>query len=283
MKASYKGIFTEERALFQAQNISVAESVFDVGESPLKHSRDTEVSGTVFKGKYPLWYSSGTFVHDSTFAEGARAALWYTNDIRICDTLYAAPKGIRKCRNVTLTNVNFTDAPETLWSCRDVRISGVTVKGDYLAKDCENMVIEGLTLDGKYSFDGCRNVTISNSTIIGRDAFWNCENITVKNCRISGEYLGWNTKNLTLIDCTIESLQGMCYIGNLVLKRCKLINTTLAFEYSTVDADICGSIDSVINPLGGIIRADSIGELTLDEQQVDVRRTQIILRDKCAV
>ena len=149
--------------------------------------------------------------------------------------------------------------------------------------NCENMEIDGLTLDGKYSFDGCKNVVIRNSRIVGRDAFWNCENITVENCNISGAYLGWNTKNLTLINCTIESLQGMCYIENLVLKNCTLVNTTLAFEYPTVDADIVGGIDSVINPSGGIIRADSIGELTLDEEQVDVSKTEIVIRNKMAM
>ena len=60
------------------------------------------------------------------------------------------------------------------------------------------------------------------------------------------------------------------------MKNCRLLNTTLAFEYSTVDLDIRGGIDSVINPSGGIIRADSIGELTLDPARVDVSRTQII-------
>ncbi len=283
MKDLYRGTFLEERALFKASDILVADSVFDVGESPMKHSKNTETVGTIFKGKYPLWYSDGVNVHDSTFAEGARAALWYTNGLTISDTLYAAPKGIRRCSDITLTNVDFTNAPETLWACRNVKMNNVMVKGDYLAMNCENMEINGLTLDGKYSFDGCKNVTIRNSRIMGRDAFWNCENITVENCCINGEYLGWNTKNLTLINCTIESLQGVCYIENLVLKNCTLVNTTLAFEYSTVDADINGSIDSVINPSGGIIRADSIGELTLDENEVDVSRTKIILKNKVAV
>lgn len=65
---------------------------------------------------------------------------------------------------------------------------------------------------------GCHNVTIRNSNILSKDAFWNSENITVYDSFISGEYLGWNAKNLTLINCTIESLQGMCYIDNLVMK-----------------------------------------------------------------
>ena len=73
----------------------------------------------------------------------------------------------------------------------------------------------------------------------------------------------------------IESLQGMCYIDNLVMKNCRLLNTTLAFEYSQADVEIVGSVDSVFNPRGGIIRADRIGELILDGRKVKVDQTKI--------
>ncbi|MCH5156239.1 MAG: DUF3737 family protein, partial [Clostridiales bacterium] len=117
-----------------------------------------------------------------------------------------------------------------------------------------------------------------NSRLLTKDAFWNCENVTVYDSFISGEYLGWNAKNLTLINCTIESLQGMCYIENLVLKNCKLLNTTLAFEYSTVQADIDGSIDSVLNPNGGRICADKIDKLIIEKDKVDPNKTVIVCR-----
>ena len=71
----------------------------------------------------------------------------------------------------------------------------------------------------------------------------------------------------------------MCYIDNLVMKNCKLINTTLAFEYSTVEADITSRIDSVLNPSGGTIKADSIGELTIEKDKVDPGKTVVICRD----
>ena len=87
-------------------------------------------------------------------------------------------------------------------------------------------------------------------------------------------------KNLTLINCTIESLQGMCYIDNLVMKNCKLINTTLAFEYSSVDAKIHGTIDSVLNPSSGVIRADEIKELTVEKDKVDPSKTKIFCTGK---
>ena len=102
---------------------------------------------------------------------------------------------------------------------------------------------------------------VHNAKMLSKDAFWNTENVTVYDSFISGEYLGWNAKNLTLINCTIESLQGMCYVENLVLKNCRLLHTTLAFEYSTVNAEITGKADSILNPKGGTIRADAIGTL----------------------
>ena len=141
------------------------------------------------------------------------------------------------------------------------------------------MEFENFNLVGNYSFDGCKNIVVRNSKLLSKDAFWNSENITVYNSFISGEYLGWNSKNLTLVNCTVESLQGMCYIENLVMKNCKLLNTTLAFEYSTVDAEIAGHIDSVKNPSGGVIRAESIGELIMEEDKVDIDKTRIICKD----
>ena len=68
----------------------------------------------------------------------------------------------------------------------------------------------------------------------------------------------------------------MCYIDNLVMKNCKLINTTLAFEYSSVDADINSKIDSVMNPSSGIIRAEHIDNLILEKDKIDPSKTKII-------
>ena len=141
-----------------------------------------------------------------------------------------------------------------------------------------NMVLRDFQLVGNYSFDGVKNMEIHNARMLSKDAFWNSENVTVYDSFISGEYLGWNAKNLTLINCTIESLQGMCCIDNLVMKNCKLLNTTLAFECSTVDADITGKIDSVMNPSGGVIRADRIDELIVEKDKVDPAKTKIICR-----
>lgn len=254
---------TGERALFMSKDLAVFDSVFADGESPLKESENIELYDSLFRWKYPLWYCNHVRAERCTWFDMARAGVWYTNDISVTDTIIEAPKNFRRCDGVTLKNVNFPNAEETLWNCQNVTLDHVTATGDYFAMNCKNMKLDHFELIGNYSFDGVQNMEIRNARLLSKDAFWNTDNVTVYDSFISGEYLGWNAKNLTLINCTIESLQGMCYIDNLVMKNCKLINTTLAFEYSTVDAEIVSNITSVMNPSGGTITADHIVELIL--------------------
>ena len=63
------------------------------------------------------------------------------------------------------------------------------------------------------------------------------------------------------------------------MKNCRLINTTLAFEYSRVEADIVGKIDSVLNPSGGSITADHIDELIIEPSRVDPHAVRITCRE----
>ena len=256
MKEIKQGFYEGERSLFQGKDLRIVDTIFGEGESPLKESRNIELLGSMFRWKYPLWYAKDITAKDCTWFEMARAGVWYSDHILIEDTLIEAPKNFRRCQDLTLRRVSIPNAAETLWHCQDVQLDQVVAKGDYFAMNCENMKIDGLTLYGNYSFDGVKNVEVRNSKLLSKDAFWNSDHVTVYNSFISGEYLGWNAKNLTLINCTVESLQGMCYIDNLVMKNCKLLNTTLAFEYSTVEADISSKIDSVLNPSGGTIYAD---------------------------
>lgn len=267
---------TGERALFAARDCEIEETIFDDGESPLKESRNISLRACMFKWKYPLWYAKEIDVRDSTWFDMARAGVWYSERVRVTDCAIEAPKNFRRCHDLTLRHVSFANAAETLWECDGVTLSDVTAKGDYFAMNSRNMTADNLTLYGNYSFDGCRNLTVRNSRLLSKDAFWNCEDVRAENCFISGEYLGWNTKRLTLVDCTVESLQGLCYVEDLVLRNCRLLNTTLAFEYSTVDAEIVGRVDSVKNPTSGKIVADEIGELILESERIDPAKTEIL-------
>ena len=273
-------IYTGERPLFGSKNLRIIDTVFDKGESPLKEGSNLELSGCLFRWKYPLWYCNGVKADGCTWFDMARAGVWYTSDIEVNNAIIQAPKNFRRSRGIKLTDVAFTDAKETLWSCTDVTLKNVSAsKADYFLMNCSDLDIDGLTLDGNYSFDGVKRATIRNSRLLTKDAFWNSKNVTVYDSFISGEYLGWNSQDLTFVNCTIESLQGMCYIDRLKIVNCKLINTTLAFEYSSVDAELTGKVDSVFNPASGRIEADSIGELIIEKDKVDPARTVILAKD----
>ena len=275
MRVITQKFLTGERALFQGSDLKIYDTTFADGESPLKESRNIELYGSMFKWKYPLWYSRDIQMEDCVLFEMGRAGIWYTENISMKNCTIDAPKTFRRTNGIKLSGVTMPNAGETLWNCDQVEMNHVIAKGDYFAMNSSNMMIDGFRLTGNYSFDGVKNVEIHNARMLSKDAFWNSENVTVYDSFISGEYLGWNAKNLTLINCTIESNQGMCYIDNLVMKNCRLLNTTLAFEYSTVDVRVSNTIDSVLNPMGGKIQAGNIKELIMEADKVDVTKTVI--------
>ena len=268
--------FKGERPLFAESDLYIEDTIFAEGESPLKESKNIKMQGSMFQWKYPLWYSKNVVAEDCTWFEMGRAGVWYTDDLTVNRALIEAPKNFRRCHRLSLNHVSMPNAAETLWHCDGVTMDDVMAKGDYFAMNSQNMKISNFELVGNYSFDGAKNVEVHHAKMLSKDAFWNSENVTVYDSFISGEYLGWNAKNLTLINCTIESLQGMCYIENLVMKNCRLLNTTLAFEYSTVDVEVQGRVESILNPTSGIIRADSIGELIMEKDRIDTGKTQIV-------
>ncbi|WP_028235760.1 DUF3737 family protein [Pseudobutyrivibrio sp. MD2005] len=276
MKEYRQQFFSGERALYAEDGARIYDSIFDDGESPLKESKNIELYSSQFKWKYPIWYSNNVLVTNCNWFEMARSGVWYTNNITVKDSLITAPKNFRRCDGVTLENVNLTNAEETFWNCKNIKLNNVTAKGHYFAMNSENIEVDNFKLDGNYSFDGAKNITVRNSVLLSKDSFWNTENVTVYDSYICGEYLGWNSKNLTFVNCTIESLQGLCYIDNLTMKNCKLINTTLAFEYAKeIDAEITTKIDSVFNPVSGTISAPEIETLIVEKDMVNPDSTKI--------
>lgn len=273
MKTIDQQMLTGERALFKSRDLFITNSIFADGESPLKESSDISIDSSIFKWKYPLWYCENIQVKNSTMLEMARSGIWYTHHISIHDSVIEAPKMFRRASDIHLEHVNLPNAQETLWNCKDIHLSHVTARGDYFGMNSEDISIDDFTLVGNYAFDGAKNVEVRNAKLISKDAFWNCENVTVYDSLIIGEYLGWNSKNITFINCSIESNQGMCYMDHLMIENGKIINTDLAFEYSTVDVTATTIIDSVKNPISGSIKAKDIGELILDDEEIVAANT----------
>lgn len=256
-----------ERPLFESHHLVLDNVTITDGESAVKESSDIIVRNCLFIGKYPLWHIHGFEVCNTRFAVEARSALWYSDNLKMRDTLIEAPKMFREMHDLELTDVTITDADETFWRCKDIVITNLKLHdGTYPFMFSENIKINGLHTDSRYVFQYVRNVEIHNAKIITRDAFWETENVTVYDSFIDSEFLGWHSRNLRFVRCHIAGTQPLCYIDNLILEDC-IMDTScdLAFEYSDVQADIKGHIHSVKNPRSGEIVADSIGEIILDK------------------
>lgn len=272
--------FGGERPLFAARDLRLEHVAIHAGESALKCTRNIEAVDCRFEGKYPFWHTDGFRIEKCLFTEGARAALWYSRDCVMTDTLVEAPKMFREMKGVDLTRVRIPDAQETLWHCSDVRLRDVEVaNADYLFMHCRNIDIENYRQQGNYSFQYCADVVIRNARIDSKDAFWNTENVTVYDSELTGEYLGWHSRNLRLVNCRISGTQPLCYAHGLILENCTFAHDCdLAFEDSELRADIRGSITSVKNPRTGSITSDSIGEIILDEHVLDPADCKISVR-----
>lgn len=261
--------FGGERPLFGLHDARLARVVVHAGESALKHVKRVAVTDSQFEGKYPFWHAEDVEIEGCRFTPGARAAIWYVKNVSMTASTIDAPKMFRDASGLTLTDVVFTDAMETLWNCASICMKGCrTEHADYLFMHSQDITIEDYVQHGNYSFQYCRNITIANAEIHSKDAFWNSENITVRDSLIDGEYLGWHTKGLTLINCRIKGTQPFCYCEGLKLVNCTMdADCDLGFEYSEVDADVAGPVTSIKNPTSGRIRCASVGELILDENR----------------
>ena len=272
--------FGGERPLFAIRNTVMRHVTIRAGESSLKHVKNVQAENCRFEGKYPFWHADRFEITHSLFTPGGRAAIWYAKHLLMTDTVVDAPKMFRDAEDIRLRRVKMTDAAETFWNCRGVDLEDVDIaKGDYLFLHTDAIRIRNYRHQGNYAFQYCRDVTIRDARIQARDAFWNSENITVIDSEIESEFLAWHSKNLTLINCKISGPQPFCYCENLVLENCTMAaDCNLAFEYSSVDADIRGAITSIKNPSEGIIHCDSTGCVIRDENLAPGADCQIVTR-----
>lgn len=273
--------FEGERPLFATHNLQLENVTIHTGESALKECSNIEVVNCRFEGKYPFWHVDRFVVKNCFFTEGARAALWYSKDLQMMDTVIEAPKMFRDMEGIRLENVQLPNALETLWHCRNVELKNVQIdKGDYLFMHGENIRVEDLTLNGGYTFQYCSNVEVRNSVINSKDAFWNTENVTIYDSKLNGEYLGWHSRNLRLVNCHISGTQALCFAHDLVMENCTMDESAdLCFEHSTLQAQINSPVHSIKNPRSGLITAQSYGEIIIDQNCRAPRNCEIKLWD----
>ena len=259
--------FGGERPLYCEKDLNLENVVIHAGESALKETANITATRCRFEGKYPFWCCDHFIVRDCIFTVGARAALWYSRDLLMEDTIVDAPKMFREMEQMKLRNVIIDGAAETFWHCGHIEMDNVRAdRADYIFMKCHDIVIRNFKLNGNYSFQWTQNVEIHDSILNTKDAFWETDNVTVYDSVINGEFLGWHSRNLHLVRCHIPGSQPLCYAEGLVLEDCTFgDDADLAFEYSDVKATVKGHIPSIKNPRTGFIKVDSCGELILDK------------------
>lgn len=259
--------FGGERPLFGTHDLHLDNVTILAGESAIKECSNIVATNCRFEGNYPFWHVHGFTIQDCYFAVGGRSALWYSDHLKMIDTVIDAPKMFREMHDLVIRNVVMNDADEVFWKCSHLRIENLKLHdGTYPFMFSNDIYVDGLESDSKYVFQYVKNVEIHNAKITTKDAFWEVENVTIYDSELNGEYLGWHSRNLRLVNCRISGEQPLCYAHDLILENCTFDpSCDRAFEYSTLHADIRGAITNIKNPTSGVIVADHIGSVTIDD------------------
>lgn len=263
--------FDEERALYGMRDIDVRSSSFDGpadGESAFKECINVSVSDCYFNLRYPFWHDHVLSIKDSEMTEACRAALWYSDHIEIRNTKMHGIKALRECSDVYIADSDII-SPEFGWSVHDITMENSRAESEYFMMRSTDLRFRNVNFTGKYSFQYIENALFENCEFNTKDAFWHSKNVTVKDSVINGEYLAWYSEGLTLINCRIKGTQPFCYCSNLRLVNCSMEDTDLAFEKSTVDAEITTPVISIKNPRSGVIRVPAVSEIIMDDKEAE--------------
>ena len=259
--------FDEERALYGVRDVTVRNCRFDGpadGESAFKECGNVTVEGTFMNLRYPFWHDRGLTLRDVEMTELCRAALWYSENVSIEDSLLHGIKALRECADVRMRGCDIV-SPEFGWSTRGIQMESCTAESEYFLMRATGMRLRDVRFKGKYSFQYVEDAVIEGCELDTKDAFWHARNVVVRDSVVRGEYLGWYCEGLTFENCLIQGTQPLCYCRDLRLVNCQMVGCDLAFERSHVQAEVTTPVDSVKNPLAGSrITLPAVGEVIRD-------------------
>ena len=265
--------FQKEREFYDSRDIELVSCRFEGeedGESAFKESREIRIRSCYFDLRYPFWHDTGVEISDTLLTPNCRAALWYSDKIRITDSRLHGIKALRECGDVSILGCDII-SPEFGWFSRGIDISDSTAEGEYFMMRSKDLGFKNFTLNGKYSFQYIENATFENCTLNTKDAFWHAKNITVRNSVVNGEYLAWYAENITFENCKISGTQPFCYCRGLRLINCEMEGADLAFERSEVEASLSAPVISIKNPLSGSITLPAVGEIISDYPEFECK------------
>lgn len=266
MKTITNKTFDNERALYDSHDILVRDCAFDGpadGESAFKECSDIAVEHCFFNLRYPFWHDKGLKVADCEMTELCRAALWYSENVKIENSKLHGIKALRECADIRMQGCDISSS-EFGWSVRGIIMEDCTVQSEYFMMRSERLNFRDVRMKGKYSFQYITDSVFENCVFDTKDAFWHARNIVVRNSVVKGEYLAWYSENITFEKCKIVGTQPLCYCKNLKLIDCEMVDTDLSFERSDVEATLTAPIVSIKNPLSGHIFVPEVGELIMD-------------------
>ncbi len=123
-------------------------------ESALKESRNIEV-------KDPFWHDNNLSICGSEMTELCRAALWYSEDIKIKDSKLHGIKALRVCSDVVIENSDII-SPEFGWSVHHISMKDTSAQGEYFMMRSDHLCFDHVSLKGKYSFQYIEDSVFTN-------------------------------------------------------------------------------------------------------------------------
>ena len=84
--------FGGERPLFASHDLHLDNVTILAGESAIKECSNIVATNCHFEGNYPFWHVHGFTIQNCYFAVGGRSALWYSDHLKMADTVIDAPK-----------------------------------------------------------------------------------------------------------------------------------------------------------------------------------------------
>ena len=271
----------QDHAFYGSKNVHFKNITIDgigPGDSFFNESRNITIEDSYIILKYCVWQCHNVILLKTIFDVNCRSSIWYCENIEIVNCKINSVKACRNCSNLKLKDciINSNDFG---WKCDGVTIINCKISGDTTFLDSSNLKVDGSEFDAKYMFQYSDNIKFLNSTINSRDCFWHTKNVYCKNCKLIGVFLGWYSENCIFENCHIEGDMPLCYCKKIKLINCTTSKCTWAFEYSEIDGDIKGHIESIRNFQSGKVVVDSLGEY-IEADQVRECKGVIEIRPK---
>lgn len=147
-------VFPHERDLYASRDVRLIDCAFDGqedGESALKESENVFLERCRMNLRYPLWHCKNCALKDVVMTDRCRAALWYSEKIKIETCRLEGIKALRECRAVQIENAQIV-SPEFGWKCSGVTVENTSLESEYAFLLSENLQLDHVSFRGNIPF-----------------------------------------------------------------------------------------------------------------------------------